>query len=570
MQKIVLDGKNLTIEQVSAVAFSFAPISIAPTALEAVEKSFQFIQTKVAENAIIYGVTTGFGSNVDKFISQETALALQVNLIRSHATGVGAPFDTAIVRAIMLIRLNTLLQGLSGVQTATIRLLEHFLNLQIHPVIPSQGSVGASGDLCPLAHMALALIGEGDAEHKGRVAPSSEWLQKHALQALQPLHKEGLALLNGTTVMNAIAALACFRAEKLFKLATMQTAMAAEALCARKQAFDKKIHEVRRHEGQLTVAHLIQDYTEGSHFLGIAPLQIWQSASSLFSHFSPEEKEDITHHLSKSLKIAENLIDSTPNELSTAEYLRKRTCLRFINKKLIPQDAYSIRCAPQVIGASWQALIHIKQIISQELNAVVDNPIIFIEEDEILSGGNFHGQPLALAADYLKIALAEVGNLLERQTNKLLDPATNDYLPAMLIENAGLHSGLMIPQYAAAALVSENKVLAHPASVDSIPTCANQEDHVSMGTIACRQAYEILHNVEKIVAIALMTSTQAMDIRQKQLTDWGFTFLEWGKKTSAMRQTIRQLVSFLEEDRFLKKDIDQLLNHWQSLVEGCE
>lgn len=538
MQTILLDGNSLTIEAVEAVAHHCAPVAIAHHAREAVQRSRQFIENRVAANDIIYGVTTGFGPNADKVVPKEYAEELQRNLLISHATGMGEPFDVPMTRAIMLIRLNTLLAGFSGIRLQTIELLMNLLNAQIHPHIPQQGSVGASGDLCPLSHMALPLIGEGEVHYQGAWMPAADALAQAGLQPVVLSYKEGLALNNGTTVMAALGVEGVLRAERLVENAIETSCVAFEAICARTQAFDERIHALRRHTGQQYVASRIRQHTAGSTLMGISSQEIQTAIARTYPAY--------------------NILSADEHHSQQASWLSPMTLLRFAQQKITPQDAYSVRCSPQVLGASWSAIQHVREVISNELNAVVDNPIIFTDTNEVLSGGNFHGQPLAIALDYLKLAVAEIGNLLERQICKLTDSANNDSLPDFLAENAGLHSGLMIPQYTAAALVSENKVLVHPASADSIPTSANREDHVSMGPIAGRQAIEILGNVEKILAIHRLTAAQALDLRCKQLESIGIQ-PKIGAGTAATHAWIRSRVSYNNGDRLLYRDLQALM-----------
>lgn len=531
METITITGDDLTIEQVVKVALGKARVELGD--LEKVRRSVEYIRRKVENREVIYGVTTGFGPNADKIIAPEHARQLQVNLLRSHATGVGKNFARHLVRAIMLIRLNTLLKGFSGVQIETVEQLKNFINFEIHPVIPEQGSVGASGDLCPLAHMALPLIGEGFVEYKGAEYKTAEFfelkeIKKLGLKPVELSYKEGIALNNGTTVMAALGVFAVYEFERLLKLATLSSALMLEAFCARAPAFDAKIHLVRNHPEQAEIARWIRLFTKNSGFAGIAP-------EALQGKF---------------------------DELAKL--------------KIKPQDAYSFRCVPQVFGASFRALTHARAIFAGEINAVVDNPIIFVEEDEIISGGNFHGQPLALALDYLKLAVAEIGNIVERQINKLVDKATNDLLePFLVYDENCVNSGLMIPQYVAASLVSENKVLVHPASADSIPTSANTEDHVSMGTIAGRQALQILENVKNVVTIAILTAHHAMQIRRVQFAARGIA-AEMSRATSELFEEVKQTVpdfqndKFLHEDRFLFEDIQKLAKNYEKFVAIAE
>jgi len=559
MKKLTINGNRLDIESLVAVALGEAEVQILPETLKKIQKSRDYIKKQVEEKKIVYGVTTGFGANASKVIDDyEIAKKLQRNLLLSHACGVGEPFSKEVVRAIMLIRLNTLLAGFSGVRQETVLLLAEMLNKGIHPVIPSQGSVGASGDLCPLAHMALVLIGEGFAEVEGKTLEGLEALKSKKLEPIALEHKEGIALLNGTSVMAALGAWGVHQAKILLEKALKTSCLAFEALGARKQAFDTRLHKARKHKHQAQIASYVRKFMQGSTLLGIESQKIVAYLlKKIKPHLSPKHQDEIKK------KLAQNpyQISFLRNYLPENNPIFQKVLL-FAEKKISPQDAYSVRCSPQVLGASLQAITHVEQIISQELNAVVDNPLIFVDDDAVISGGNFHGQPLALALDYLKLALAEMGNLFERQINKLVDEATNDGLPAFLAaDTSGLHSGLMIPQYVAAALVSENKVLVHPASADSIPTCANQEDHVSMGTIAGRQALEILANVQKIVAILMLTAHQALHLRKIQLEAIDYP-IRLGKATEALHQHLDQLVGFIHEDRFLEKDIQKILANW--------
>lgn len=577
MKNVVLNGQKLTISEVISVAYHYHHVEIDKNALKAVRKSRNYVEKLVQNQEVVYGITTGFGSNASKVITDyEEARLMQRNLLLSHACGVGKPFETPIVRAIMLIRLNTLLAGFSGAREETITLLKNLINEKIHPIIPSQGSVGASGDLCPLSHMALVLIGEGLAEVDGEILSGAKVLTIKKLEKIELQHKEGIALLNGTSVMTALGAIGVYEGEKLLDLCVLSSSMMFEALCAREQAFFPQVHEVRRHTGQQEIAKKVRQNLEKSTFFGI-------KAKDILAHFPenliknlPKDENNNQNgsqnnlqqqikdlQKGKILKISDDIFRYLPKEENTPKWLTWATILRFADKKITPQDAYSVRCTPQVMGASLAAIEHTKNAIENELNAVVDNPIIFVEEDLVLSAGNFHGQPIALPLDYLKLAFAEIGNLAERQINKLVDEATNDCLPAFLSEDeSGIMSALMIPQYAAASLVSENKVLVHPASADSIPTCANQEDHVSMGTIGGRQALEILENVRKIVAILMLTATQAIDIRTKQLKK-AKVATQMGKETKILYDKIRKKVPFIDKDRFLYEDIKVLLDEWK-------
>jgi len=449
------------------------------------------IEAVIRNKTVVYGVNTGFGNFKNKIISSEDIKTLQKNLIRSHSTGVGELLSPEQSRAIMLVRLNSLAQGYSGVRLEFLEFVCDLLNKGVAPVIPSKGSVGSSGDLAPLSHAGLLLMGEGRAWYENKIFESSEIFKKLKLKPLVFEAKEGLAWNNGTSAMTGISALAFHRAERLLYLADLGCSLTLEAICGVTDAFDHSIHKIRPHNGQGLSAENIRKFVEGS-----------------------------------------KLVDSQKERV---------------------QDSYTLRCAPQVHGAVRDACQYVKSVIEIELNSVTDNPIVFSDSGKVLSGGNFHGEPMAIAMDTLGIAISELGNISERRTAKLVDPSTNEGLPAFLIDTkkAGLNSGLMITQYTAAALVSENKVLAHPASVDSIPTSANQEDHVSMGTIAARKAFEIIKNVEDVLSIEFLTACQAIDFRDPE---------KLGKETKKMYRLVRKTVSFISEDRELAPEISKIKN----------
>lgn len=577
MGNIILNGRQLTRRQVIDVAYHHAKVEIDPSRIA---ESRDYITQKVEENKIIYGVTTGFGSNADKLIEKKDTLELQLNLLRSHACGTGAPFSREITRAIMVIRLNTLLIGHSGVQLSTVQQLAFLLNNDIHPVIPEQGSVGASGDLCPLSHMALPLIGEGEIEYLGTTYDTAAFLhtaeaKKIGFKKTELSYKEGLALNNGTTVMAAVGVIALYKAAQLLKVNTLSSALIFESLCARKDAFAyARVHEARGHKGQVAIAGWLSKLLQGSKLINLQQRDILLSL--LENNLIPEEMipeiKTITAVTAadEQVQVPEPLI----NKVKAAGNEQLATMLSFAKKKWKPQDSYSIRCVPQVFGASKAAIDHAADVIDAELNAAVDNPLIFADDDKVVSGGNFHGQPIALVMDYLKLALAEIGNITERQINKMVDSATNDCLEPFLVYGKGLNSGLMIPQYAAASIVSENKVLVHPASADSIPTSANTEDHVSMGTIAARQAVQIADNVEKITAIAIMTGFYAVNMRLHQfkevkmesrpdmtLASPTFAFYSAIKNANPAFQAeavTENQKGFLQTDRYLRPEIDAI------------
>ncbi len=573
MGSILLNGNDLTREQVIEIAINNAHVS---TDVSKLANSRDYIVNKVQDLKIIYGVTTGFGSNADKMIEEKDTLQLQLNLLRSHACGVGNNFSTEIVRAIMAIRLNTLLKGHSGVQDSTVKQLEFLINNLIHPLIPEQGSVGASGDLCPLSHMALPLIGEGevrftDLDGSVKEMDTKDFLLTGKAKSIgfKPTtlsYKEGLALTNGTTVMAAAATIALYKAENLLKVGTLSSALIFESLGARKDAFAyKKIHQARNHTGQTQIADWLTILLDGSKLINISQKEI---LAHILDAYLIDDTEilDCLNELNaeKAHDRQQQIPDWVIDKLKGARQKEVATMLAFAKKKWKPQDSYSIRCLPQVFGASKTAIDHVISVIDNELNAACDNPLIFAEDDKVVSGGNFHGQPIALVMDYLKLAVAEMGNIMERQINKMVDSNTNDCMPSFLIQGTGLNNGLMIPQYAAASIVSENKVLVHPASADSIPTCENTEDHVSMGTIAARQAIQICENVERISAIALLTGFYSINMRLLQFASVGMeskaeavlapSTLELYHAIKVANKEL-QNPDFIKTDRFLSPEI---------------
>jgi histidine ammonia-lyase len=517
MKTISLDGASLNIGDVVAVAKSWAApggiqVKIATEAQEKIRRAQRAVEEFVERGEIIYGVTTGFGAFKDKVISPEQTEELQRNVLMSHATGVGDPLDEATVRGVMLIRANTLAKGYSGIRLETLEALLALIDRGVHPIIPAKGSLGASGDLAPLAHMSLVLIGKGEAFYQGERMPGAEALRRAGLAPIQLGAKEGLALINGTAVMAAIGALTTWRAEGLSRVADIAGALSLEALHGMSLAFDERIHAVRPHRHQMDCAAHLRRLIEGSEYL----------------------RFDDSHHV---------------------------------------QDAYTLRCIPQVHGAVRAAISHARQVIETELNSATDNPLIFFEDGGkhrggehrsgqavCISGGNFHGEPVALVMDYLAVAMAELGNISERRMTRLLDEggkprfSNQGTLPAFLIKRGGLNSGFMMAQYTAAALASENKVLAHPASVDTIPASADVEDHASMGCTAARQAREVLENTETILALELFAAAQGIDFRREMLG--GDPRL--GKGTAVAYELIRQRVPFLEQDAIMYPHIEAM------------
>ncbi|MBZ0186435.1 MAG: histidine ammonia-lyase [Candidatus Obscuribacterales bacterium] len=513
-KSISLDGNSLSLEDLVLVAKEDQKVELANQAKERMSHSRKTVEKILESRSVVYGITTGFGKFKDVFIKPEDSLTLQRNFLLSHAAGVGPPFDRTSVRAITLLRANALAKGFSGIRLSVVDLLLELLNQKIHPLIPEKGSVGASGDLAPLAHLALVLIGEGEAEVDGKIFPGAKALACRGLAPVDLLAKEGLALTNGTQVMTGVGALVVSEALKLAKTADIIGAMSLEALLGTDTAFKEEIHQARPHPGQL--------------------------ASAINLRTLLAESELIESHADCDMV----------------------------------QDAYSLRCMPQVHGASRQAFMHARQVIEIEMNSATDNPLIF--DDLVYSAGNFHGQPLALVLDYVAIALSELANICERRIERLVNPFLSNGLPAFLTRNGGLNSGLMIAQYTAAALVSENKSLAHPASVDSIPTSANQEDHVSMGTIAGRKARDILGNLKSVLAIELLASLQGLDLRTgRNQTGKPQAYLKEGVESSGKQpgigvrlahQAARKKLPYLDQDRIIAKDIKAA----QAIIESGE
>jgi histidine ammonia-lyase len=512
--EIVLDGESLTFEQVIAVANggpSQPKVVLAESARSAVVRCAAAVQTLLDRGEIAYGITTGFGAFKDKIISREEVETLQRNVVISHAVGVGKPFDNPTVRAIMLIRANTLARGFSGIRFETLQLIIDCLNAGVHPVIPEKGSLGASGDLAPLAHFGCLLIGEGKAEFRGELVSGAEALQRAGLSPVTLAAKEGLALTNGTTVMTAVGILETARARKLVELADVSGCLSLEALHGTVSAFDERIHALRPHPRQIECAENLRRILAGSEFV---------------REFDPSNV----------------------------------------------QDAYTLRCMPQVHGACRDAVLYAEWLLKLELNAVTDNPLIFVSDQEppeggtqnidVISGGNFHGEPLALAFDYLAIALTEIGNISERRIMRLTDESSNEHiLPPFLTEHGGLNSGFMIVQYTAAALCTENKILAHPASVDTIPSSANVEDHVSMGATAALKLRSVAENVETIVSLELFCAAQGVDFRRKSLGE----DRRLGAGTQPIYDTIRGSVPFIETDVYMKDHMDavqRIVREW--------
>lgn len=490
---LVLNGKDLTIQDIKQFLKEDGQISISEEALVNVRKSRETVEKIIKNKETIYGITTGFGLFSDVLIEKEKYNDLQVNLIRSHSCGTGKPFPDNVSLIMMVLRLNTMLKGHSGATEKLVSLLVEFINRRIIPVIPEQGSLGASGDLAPLSHLALALIGEGDVHYKGETRNAKEVLHEVGLEPHSLQAKEGLALINGTQAMTSQGVIAYIEAENIAYHAEWIAALTHQALNGIVDAYDEHVHIVRNFNEQVEVAERMRNWLEGS-------------------------------------------------KLTTRQ------------GEVRVQDAYTLRCIPQIHGASFQVLNYVKEKLELEMNAANDNPLIFDNDDEtlVISGGNFHGQPIAFAVDFLKIGVAELANVSERRLERLVNPQLNGGLPAFLSPEPGLQSGAMIMQYAAASLVSENKTLAHPASVDSIPSSANQEDHVSMGTIGARHAYQIIQNVRRVISIECIIALQAVEIKGVD---------KLSPKTKAKYEELRSIIPSITQDRVFHHDIEKVCEY---------
>jgi histidine ammonia-lyase len=531
---ITLDGNSLTRAQLVAIARDGASVTLDDLQLAHVQRAADFLAEKVSGGEPIYGVTTGFGSNADKLLGAHRArdeLAggnpaqrdgslleeLQHNLVITHAVCVGEPFSAEVVRAMLAIRINTLMRGHSGIRVSTLMSLADLLNRDVIPVIPQKGSVGASGDLAPLSHLAIVLLGGGEAFHRGERMSGAEALKRAVLSPLRLSFKEGLALNNGTAQMLACAVLALDRLENLIATADIAAAMTLDAFAGRTSAFKPEVHALRPHPGQVETAAQVRELLQGSTLADIPYHLVPRFRTWLADSWS--DPEDQKQHFD----IAWDYVP--PGQRHGRETFYQRFLPFKGGKKHQPQDAYCLRCMPQVHGAVRDALWQAQRIVDIELNAVTDNPLIFpdkedaqVIEDQVISAGHFHGMPLALAMSYIKAAIPVLASISERRLNKLVDPATNDGLPAFLIGNEdATDSGFMIVQYTAAALVNDLATRAHPASVYSIPTSANAEDHVSMGANEARHVLEMTEDLGHVVALELYTAAQALDYRQDML-----------------------------------------------------
>jgi len=489
METIALGMEGMTLEDLVGIARRGAAVALTPGAVERIRRAWALIQRWVDEERTVYGVTTGFGALSDVTISKRDTRQLQFNILKSHSVGVGQPLAVEIVRAMMALRLKDFARGNAGVRMETVWALERLLNAGVVPRVPEKGSVGASGDLVPLAHMSIVLIGEGQAFLEGALVSGREALEACGLAPLALEAGEGLALINGTQAMTAIGGLAVHDAVRLACHADLAAAMSLEVLMGSRTEFDPRIHRLRPHPGQAVAAENMERITRDS--------------------------EIISSH---------------------------RDCKRV-------QDAYTLRCSPQVHGASRDAIAYARQVLETEMNSSTGNPLIDPESGVFFLGGNFHGQPVALALDFMCMAVAELANISERRIERLVNPKLSG-LPAFLVKDGGLNSGFMIAQYVAAALVSENKVMSHPAVVDSIPTSANKEDHVSMGTISARKCREVVQNAEHVIAIELLCAAQALDL---------FTNMQPGVGTQAAYEVIRGTVPHLENDRILSEDVQRIV-----------
>lgn len=486
---IKLNGSGLDIKKFIQIARNKENVYIGEEQVKLVNHAREYVQHVVDNEKPVYGINTGFGKLSDMAVGKKDVSKLQENLLKSHACGVGNPFRNEIVRGMMLLRINALIRGNSGIRLIVLEKLVEMLNKDVCPVVFEKGSLGASGDLAPLSHMSLPLIGLGECFYEGERLPTLEAFKKASIEPIPSLKaKEGLSLINGTQAMTSVGAFVVYDAMRLHRLSNISLSLTMESLRGIIDAFDDRVHQVRGHKGQIKVAEEVRNILKGSQ------------------NITSQGQERV-------------------------------------------QDAYSIRCAPQVHGATLDALEFIKEKVEIEMNAVTDNPIIFADDEIAISAGNFHGQPLALAFDYLGIAIAEIANISERRLERMVNPALSNGLPPFLVKNPGINSGFMIVQYSAASLVSENKVLAHPSSVDSIPSSANQEDHVSMGTIGARKAGDILRNAQEVVAMEIFTACQAIDLNGN---------INLGNKTLKAYKKVREHIPFINDDEIMYPHIHTL------------
>ena len=482
-----LNGNDLTVELVERASESPGlTVSLSSAAMSRMAASRQMVDRWVAENRVIYGVTTGFGEFANVSISIEELETLQANLIRSHSVGAGDSLPIPVIRAMMILRVNALASGYSGIRLTVVETLIEMLRADVIPWVPSQGSVGSSGDLVPLAHLVLGAMGEGEVWHRGERTSADSALKAENITPIVLKAKEGLALINGTQMMTAFGSIVLARGKRLMRTADVVAALSVEALRGTDRAYDKRLHQARPHPGQVAVARNMR--------------RLMESSEIRESHRHDDDRV---------------------------------------------QDAYSLRCIPQVHGACRDALAYVNKAISVEINSATDNPLIFASDEDYVEGGNFHGEPVALPLDMAAIALSELANISERRTERMVNGALSR-LPRFLTEKGGLNSGYMIAQYTSAALVSENKVLSHPASVDSIPTSANQEDHNSMGSIAARKCYQVLKNVESVLGVEYLCAVQGIDLLAP---------LRPAEALKPVAEKLREVVPHLVDDRILHEDL---------------
>lgn len=494
METYLLGERPLSVEEVHQIAQKKIPVELSPKARERVQKSHDFLLSQIRDEQVFYGVNTGFGFLANVKIAPDQLKELQYNIVRSHATGAGHFMPDRLVRAMLLLRASTLAEGFSGVSFGLIQQLLNLLNHEVYPLIPQQGSVGASGDLCPLAHLALVLIGEGQARVADKEVPGAQALRMKGLTPIELGPKEGLALINGTQFMSAIGCLTLKEAEHLADLADLIGSMTLEALRGSPRPFEAEIHEVRPHPGQKLVAKRLRSFLNTK---------------------DPKGRSEISQSHGDQYRV---------------------------------QDPYSLRCMPQVHGAVRDCLTFVREVLTREIQSVTDNPLVFPDKGKILSGGNFHGQIVAFAMDQLCIATAELASISEQRISKLVNPAFSG-LPTFLTPQSGLNSGFMIVHVAAASIVSENKTLCHPASVDSIPTNVDQEDHVSMGAWAARKAARVVTNVRRVLAMELLTAAQGLDLLRP---------LKSTPAVERLYERVRKTVPMLQKDRNLHADFQQM------------
>ncbi len=494
VQPVVLTGRSLNLDSFISVARHHAPVSISPEAMEAMVRSRELADRISREKRVVYGITTGFGDFANVAVPEDMSAQLSTNLILSHAVGTGDPYSEEQVRGMMLLRANALCVGISGVRPILVTMLVDMLNKGVTPVVPQKGSLGASGDLAPLSHMGLVLLGKGKAIYQGVEYEGAKAMELAGIPALDTLvSKEGLGMTNGTCAMTSVGALYLYDALQAADLADIIASVSFTALGGQLDAFQERMHTARGHKGQIQVAKNIR------------------------------------------------LLTADGEILTKSQHARV-------------QDAYALRCIPQVHGAVRDALAYVKEKVEIELNAVTDNPLMFTEDEAVISGGNFHGEPMALPFDFLGIACAELASISERRTERMVNAALSNGLTPFLTTKAGVNSGYMIVQYSAASMASENKVFAHPACVDTIPSSANQEDFVSMGTTAARKAGLILENTRSVLAYELLTACQAVDIRRR-VGPWGEGL---SPAVAAVYDKVRAVIPFMEEDREIRLDIEQI------------